>query len=753
MNFLIADTFTASFNRLSGSDQKAVKASVFDLQMDPAGNGLQLHRIDKSKDPNFWSARVNRDIRLIVHKTGESLLVAYVGHHDDAYAWAERRRIEAHPRTGAVQIVEVRERVEEVAPPATFDFVFPEPAKGKEKETAPPALFSSLDDDALLSIGVPADWLADVRAATEDGFFALTAHLPAEASEALLEYAATGRLVAPAPPPAVADPFAHPDALRRIRLIADQEELEQALAFPWEKWGVFLHPSQRALVERSFSGPARVAGSAGTGKTIVAIHRAVRLARDNHECEGAAGQLLGAARGGTGEEGAGPGARNRRRRPPHHHGVVPRHRRADVSARARRAPPHRQRRRAARASARGGRVRQDLKGFSERFPFVRVDQCHRRLGPDVARRLFDRSANGAQEPARPQPARTPVAGVPGGARRAGGGALHDLGERLHRTWRTRSRGDRKPFDHVVIDEAQDLAPAELRFFAAMAPAKADGLFLSGDVGQRIFQHPFSWASLGVDVRGRSHTLKVCYRTSQQIRRAADKLLPTVLRDTDGLEDERRGIISVFDGPPPEVRSLDTVAAEADAVRKTVESWLERRSRAQGDRRVRPDAAARHSRAGRHRRACWRSRDDDRSHEPRQGTRISRRRSDGLRRGHSAARRARRRCRRRGGTRRYLMRRNADCSMSPVRGRVSIYCLRAQPRHPNIWRTSRPIWADRESRRHPLLREAPRNAPCRVRVRTGVGRDGFEIARESRGARRGDPRCHDLPFALAPARTG
>jgi class 3 adenylate cyclase len=115
MNFLIADTFTAAFARLSGADQKAVKASVFDLQMDPTGNGLQLHRMDNSKDRNFWSARVNRDIRLILHKTGETVLVAYVGHHDDAYAWAERRRIEAHPRTGAIQIVEVRERVEEVA--------------------------------------------------------------------------------------------------------------------------------------------------------------------------------------------------------------------------------------------------------------------------------------------------------------------------------------------------------------------------------------------------------------------------------------------------------------------------------------------------------------------------------------------------------------------------------------------------------------------------------------------------------------
>jgi hypothetical protein len=91
--------------------------------------------------------------------------------------------------------------------------------------------------------------------------------------------------------------------------------------------------------------------------------------------------------------------------------------------------------------------------------------------------------------------------------------------------------------------------------------------------QRIFQHPYSWASLGVEVRGRSHTLKVCYRTSQQIRRAADRLLPTVLRDSDGLDDERRGIVSVFAGPPPEVNPFPSVAAEAQSVRQAVEAWL------------------------------------------------------------------------------------------------------------------------------------------------------------------------------------
>jgi hypothetical protein len=152
-----------------------------------------------------------------------------------------------------------------------------------------------------------------------------------------------------------------------------------------------------------------------------------------------------------------------------------------------------------------------------------------------------------------------------------------------------SRQASKPFDHVIIDEAQDLAPAELRFFAALAPTKPDGLFLSGDVGQRIFQHPYSWAGLGVEVRGRSHTLKVCYRTSQQIRSAADRLLSSVLRDTDGLEDERRGIVSVFDGPPPEVKSLATVEMRPKAFamrlpRGSAKAWRLMRSACSSERR-------------------------------------------------------------------------------------------------------------------------------------------------------------------------
>jgi len=462
--------------------------------------------------------------------------------------------------------------VEEVAPPATFDFVFPEPAKSKEKAAAPPALFSSLDDNALLSIGVPADWLADVRAATEDGFFALTAHLPAEASEALLEYAATGKLVAPTPPLAVDDPFAHPDALRRIRLIADQEELEQALAYPWEKWGVFLHPSQRALVERSFSGPARVAGSAGTGKTIVAIHRAVSLARENPSAK----VLLAS----FSEPLAAELAKKVVVLAPDTGGVVPRITTASFHGIAEQMfqLEHGVRPRIAgdavlRARLRAAAASENLKGFPERFLLSEWTNVIDAWGLtsleaySTVQRMGRKSRLGPNQRASLWPVFQAVRDA--------------LAAERYTTWAnvftglatTLTQQSRKPFDHVIIDEAQDLAPAELSFFAALAPATADGLFLSGDVGQRIFQHPFSWASLGVDVRGRSHTLKVCYRTSQQIRRAADKLLPTVLRDTDGLEDERRGIISVFAGPAPEVKCLATVNAESDAVRQTVGTWL------------------------------------------------------------------------------------------------------------------------------------------------------------------------------------
>jgi len=275
MEFRIADSFTDSIGALTSDEQKAVKTTSFDLQLHTEGPGMQFHRLTKSKDPNFWSVRVSSDLRIIVHRSESSLLLCYVGHHDDAYAWAERRKIERHPTTGAAQLVEVRETVREV--------VIPKYVEAPPVEIAPKALFADIAEETLLSYGVPHEWVSGVRDATEATLFDLAEHLPKEAAEALLDLAVGATPQLPAAIPAAADPFAHPDAQRRFRVIESVEELERALDAPWEKWTVFLHPAQRQLVEKSFGGPARVYGSAGTGKTIVALHRAVHLARTNRE--------------------------------------------------------------------------------------------------------------------------------------------------------------------------------------------------------------------------------------------------------------------------------------------------------------------------------------------------------------------------------------------------------------------------------------------------------------------------------------
>lgn len=131
-----------------------------------------------------------------------------------------------------------------------------------------------------------------------------------------------------------------------------------------------------------------------------------------------------------------------------------------------------------------------------------------------------------------------------------------------------------PFDFAVVDEAQDVSVAHLRFLAALGKGRPNALFFAGDLGQRIFQQPFSWKALGVDIRGRSRTLRVNYRTSHQIRTQADRLLGPVVTDMDGNTESRSDTVSVFNGPPPTIRSFTDEGEET----KTVGKWLGERTR-------------------------------------------------------------------------------------------------------------------------------------------------------------------------------
>ena len=563
MQFRISVTFTDSLAKLTGDEQKAVKTSAFDLQMNPANPGLKFHKLDKAKDKRFWSVRVNRDIRVIVHKTDSSLLLCFVDHHDDAYRWAERRKLETHPQTGAAQIVEIREMVREITIPKYVEAEQPAPSK--------PRLFSNSSDDDLLRYGVPAEWLDDVHAADEDSILELADHLPSEAAEALLELATGGtpQLVQYAVP--TPDPFEHPDAQRRFREMTNVEELEQALMYSWEKWTIFLHPAQRQWVEKDYNGPARVSGSAGTGKTIVALHRAVFLAKNNPDAR----ILLT-----TFSETLANALRTKLRRLIGSEPLIGERLEVhSINAIGRRlyelhfGPLNIASREIIRQLLDVASGEVERHKFSQQFLTVEWEEVVDAWQLDTWEAYRDVSRLG-RKTRLPEQQRAVLW-------RIFNHVLSQLVERNLMTYpalfgRLSERlAVRKhlPFDYAIIDEAQDISIAQLRFLGALGGQRPNSLFFAGDLGQRIFQQPFSWKALGVDIRGRSRTLHINYRTSHQIRMQADRLLGTEVSDVDGNTEKRRGTISVFNGPTPSVQVFEDIEEE----RKSVSDWLAERS--------------------------------------------------------------------------------------------------------------------------------------------------------------------------------
>jgi len=567
MDFRIADTFTDSLARLTGDEQKSVKTTAFDLQLNPANPGFNFHKLDKAKDKNFWSVRVSNDIRLIVHRTPGSLLLCYVDHHDKAYDWAERRRLETHPKTGAAQLVEIRETVQEIVVPKYVETPKPLPVPAKKP------LFAKISDEDLLSYGVPAEWMHDMRQATEETVLALADHLPSEAAEALLELATGGKPRIPQAVRTAASPFDHPDAQRRFRIMGNVEELERALDFPWDKWTVFLHPEQRQWVEREYTGPARVSGSAGTGKTIVALHRAAFLARTNPDAR----VLLG-----TFSDTLAHALHTKLRRLI---GNEPRlAERIDVHS----------------LNALGLRLYKSLWGPTKLASRDDVREVLREASEIVGSHKFSlyflmnewEQIVDAWQLASWEAYRD-VARLGRKTRlsEAQRTILWSIFEKVHGGLKKRgvmteaavftavagamAKSKNPPFEFAVVDEAQDISISHLRFFAALGAGRPNALFFAGDLGQRIFQQPFSWKSLGVDIRGRSRTLRVNYRTSHQIRMQADRLLGPEVSDADGNVDDRRGTVSVFNGPPPLIQELKSEKEEV----KAISAWLSDRLKA------------------------------------------------------------------------------------------------------------------------------------------------------------------------------
>ncbi len=516
--------------------RKAANSCVEKFFDNPSTPGLNLESLPGTG--GFWSIRVNRDMRVIVHKGREEWMLLHVDHHDAAYRWAERASVQRHSHTGGIQI----RYTEEVYREEVSQYSPPEPER--------PPIFDGQNEDYLLDLGVPEEALPALRdVASDEEFDAIGERLPEDVWDRLLSLYLGEPVEVPEPISDDDSSLNTPEALREFFVTEDKDELKRALEAPWAEWLVFLHPLQRQAAYSDFRGPAKVTGTAGTGKTVVALHRARRLARQSKRvllttfsntlaadlkekldllCKPSESEMIevvtvhGMAREVLCRAGVRPKTANEKR----------------VSTLLEEAR------------------RDSASQFSDDFLKTEWERVIVAQGIDDWEQYRDAPRAGRGVPLRASE-RKRLWEVFGEVRRR----LAKTGETTYpdlcRAAKKKVEGGavESPYEAVIVDEVQDLNPQEILFLKALGGLGTNGLTLIGDGGQRIYPGGFSLRALGIEVRGRSRGLRVNYRTSQQIRRFADQLLGFEADDLDEGTESRAGVRNLFSGPEPEVHSF------------------------------------------------------------------------------------------------------------------------------------------------------------------------------------------------------
>lgn len=565
LKIAMSDDFLKSFAAVPRSQQLAVLNFVAKFRQNPMATGINYERIRDAADPNMRSVRINDNMRGIVLKpdVGNVYCLLWVDQHDDAYHWARRHRVAIHPDVGSIQIYAVQEEA------ASAALVMPEVADSV-------GLFDTLKDREIRRLGVPDERLAAVRAVkSESELEALEALLPDEAFEALFLFAAGepfDKLVNEQSAPVMIDESDFSAALERdstrrhFVVLTDDSDLEALLAAPLERWRVFLHPSQRKLVERDWNGPVKVTGGAGTGKTVVAMHRAARLARQYAQLPGRP-VLFTTFTKTLAEDirqhlellctpqelekiqvvNLDQWASGLLRRFGYSNGLL--YNEAD-------------RRRFWQAAMSAMPASVDLSQQFMRAEFERVvlpQGCE--TAEDYMR--ASRVGRGGQLGRTMRKALWPVFAEYRAQLQAAN--LREPEEAFREACQLlRTEKPKLGIRAMVVDEAQDISSAAFELIrAAVEPAEND-LFIVGDAHQRIYRHKVVLSRVGIEVRGRSRSLKVNYRTTDEIRQwACAQLEGCAVDDLDGNVDSLRGYHSLTHGDAPDV--IESASLLADVV--------------------------------------------------------------------------------------------------------------------------------------------------------------------------------------------
>ena len=559
MTIALSSDFLLAFSNVQKSHQKQVREFIERFRERPDAPGLNYEVIQSAKGKDLYSVRINQAYRAVVFHPSNSqvYVLSWVDHHDEAYRWAERKQFVVHPATGALQMLSAEPSGAAPAVPALA--------------AAETGLFSQIKDKHLLRLGVPEELIGVVRGINSDAELeTVESRLPQEAYEALFMLASGFSLdevfrelekpeeEVPVDQKDFVAALQNEDSKRRFYVVDEAKDLAEVLNAPLDQWRVFLHPKQRKLVSMQANGPVRVLGGAGTGKTVVAMHRARYLAEEVFNKK--ADRILFT--------------------------TFTRNLATDIQENLRKLC-------SVDALSRIDVVNLDawvanfLRGQGYRHQVVFDEDENdawsvalNHASPDLA--LVTNFYRSEWEPV-VQAQNITDADQYLKASRIGRGTklsrdakkriwpvfqeyraqLNEQGKKeyidLLRDARglIQSKGLALPYRAVILDEAQDMSAEAFRLIRAIVPETPNDLFIVGDAHQRIYRHRVSLGQCGINIRGRGKKLKINYRTTEETRKFAVAVLEgKEIDDLDGGQDDQKGYVSLTHGRPPLVKSFD-----------------------------------------------------------------------------------------------------------------------------------------------------------------------------------------------------
>jgi hypothetical protein len=546
-------------------------AEVFDEFDAATHTGLHLEKIANARNPRFRSIRIDQAWRGIVlaPATGDVYTLLKVLHHDDAYAWAQRSNLSVNSATGGI---EIRDEAE-------LDRQIPEMTEAAKSAGTP--IFAKIKDGELTKLGIDEKVLAFARTVTDAGQLdAAKSFLPETQWDVLFGLAAgftpeevwsdLGAQILNEPVDTQDIDAAILRSSDRVVLVSGPDELMDVFAYPFATWRVYLHPTQRAVVDAAYKGPARVTGGPGTGKTVVALHRAHMLARRGD------GKVLVTTFTSTLSDTLQSGLDM----------LID-----DEEAESRIEVSHVDRV-AHRVFRKTHGAPHLLGAEDEKALWARlIDELECTFTPVflseewrqvvLARRISTADAYlAAKRTGRGRPL--------GSAQRAQvwqviwefEHALTQQGVWTHESIRREAtrlleESSEKPFRHILIDEAQDLSPDQWRLLRAAVGEAPDDIFIAGDTHQRIYDNRVSLREVGINIAGRSSRLNINYRTTAEILGWSLGLLRgEPIDDMEGGLDSIAGCKSYVHGQPPTLSGHQSADAESKFIAASVKAWIE-----------------------------------------------------------------------------------------------------------------------------------------------------------------------------------